>query len=103
MNTIGFEQAINIAKDELEKIQSDAADISVEQAVITDDDKLYEITLAYLIRNKDSSDITESTHKELPTAMQQLSLILQRKRVYKTFIVNATNGQFRGFKKFSEN
>ena len=54
MKEIDFQKAINIAKDELKKIQRDADNVNIEQAIISNDENLYEITLSYEIISKDN-------------------------------------------------
>ena len=100
MSSIDFQKAIVIAKEELRKIQVDATNINIEQAITSDNDKLYEITLSYEIMLKDKFSLDE---EKLPSNLQSLSRILRQKRVYKTFLINASDGKFRGFKIFSGN
>lgn len=108
--TLDFEKAIQIAKNELKKIQQDASAINVEQALISDDEKQYEITFSYQTElndklsanNKPSLTESLSINKDiLPTHLQSLSNILRRKRVYKTFLINIKDFKFRGFKNFN--
>jgi hypothetical protein len=100
MSSIDFQKAIVVAKEELRKIQVDATNINIEQAITSDNDKLYEITLSYEIMLKDKFSLDE---EKLPSNLQSLSRILRQKRVYKTFLINASDGKFRGFKIFSGN
>ena len=95
MSSIDFQKAIVVAKEELRKIQVDATNINIEQAITSDNDKLYEITLSYEIMLKDKFSLDE---EKLPSNLQSLSRILRQKRVYKTFLINASDGKFRGFK-----
>ena len=99
MEEISFQKAIQIAKDELKKIQRDAHTINVEQAIISDDEKLYEITLSYEILIKDN--LASNDEKlSVPTNLQSLSMLLGRRKIYKTFLINMHDGKFRGFKIF---
>ena len=100
MSSIDFQKAIDVAKEELKKIQVDATNINIEQAITSENDKLYEITLSYEIMLKDKFSLNE---EKLPSNLQSLSKILRQKRVYKTFLINASDGKFRGFKIFSGN
>ena len=96
MSSIDFQKAINIAKDELKKIQRDADNVNIEQAIISNDEKLYEITLSYEIISKDNL----SSNEKLPTNLQSLSMLLGRRKIYKTFLINTSDYKFRGFKFF---
>jgi hypothetical protein len=99
MEEVSFQEAIKIAKDELKKIQIDAHTVNVEQAIISDDEKLYEITLSYEILLKDN--LSPNDEKiPTPTNLQSLSMLLRKKRIYKTFLINMHDGKFRGFKIF---
>ncbi|MCT7519032.1 hypothetical protein [Aliarcobacter cryaerophilus] len=97
MKEIDFQKAIDVAKEELKKIQIDATNINIEQAIISDNEKFYEITLSYEISLKDN---LTSNEEKLPTNLQSLSMLLRKKRIYKTFLINTSNYKFRGFKIF---
>lgn len=96
MAKITFEEAINEAEKELKKIQKQADKVIVEQAFITDDNKFYEITFSYEIPPAPGDD------QHSLSGIEGLSFLLTNKRIYKTFLIDALTGEFKGFKIFRE-
>lgn len=95
---IEFKDAIKKAKSNLKDIQSFAEEINVEQAILNDETKQYEITLSYKISGKDHlNDEIKSPALEALYAMSSFG------RTYKTFLINKIDGSFKGFKVFKEN
>ena len=90
-----FDEAIQLVKTKLEELQSDATSIKVGQALIGDDNKRYEITFSYAIKQDDNLQLEQ---QEPYSNMAKLSSLLRQRKVYQTCLVHAKAGAFRGFK-----
>lgn len=92
-----WKEAIEIAKSKLKEIQNDVNDIIVEQAILNDINTQYEITLSYKTIGKDRL----SGEKE-NISLSVLYSLPSFGRIYKTFLINKSDGMFKGFKIFKE-
>lgn len=93
---IEFEQAIDIAVENVRKLVSSANSVSVEEVVLSQDEKTFEVTLSYKQIGQDklsTSDNSKGVHMGAALA----SFMDNRKR-YKTFLVDSASGRFKGFK-----
>lgn len=94
---LDFKQAIENAKKNLLDIQKSADGISVEQAVINDQEHLYEITLSYKVLDKDTPSDTQ-----IPPSLAAMYAMSSFGRKYQTFLIDKRDGSFKGFKIFKE-
>lgn len=92
---IDFAQAINVATDNVHKLVPRAEDITTEGAIISDDGKLYEVTLSYELKGPDFSDMKNVNN------MWALAQLMSKRREQKIFLIDASSGTFRGFKNIS--
>lgn len=90
---IEFDMAIDVAKENVKKLVPHAKDITVEGAIISDDGKLYEVTLSYELEDH---RLPENSSKD--NNLWTLARIMSKRREQKIFLVNSVNGLFRGFK-----
>lgn len=100
---IDFDKAVTIAKDNLLKLLPDAEEIKLEGVLISEDDKIFEVTYSYLsgldLENLDKNKNSKFS-KLLHNAgnFSTLAGLMRLRRDYKAFLVDAQNGSFRGFK-----
>ncbi|MFJ2364676.1 hypothetical protein ACIPIN_13440 [Pseudomonas sp. NPDC087697] len=95
---IDFDTAIAVALENITKLVKGAKNPVLEGIIISEDEKLYEITYSYDL---------DRTPTKIPTAgessaMLALAGLLGRRREYKVFLVDAHTGKFRGFKNYKE-
>jgi len=96
---IDFEQAIKIAQDNVEKLVKGARNFVLEGALISSDNKLYEIAISYDLGSVGGLELPK---KKDSTNLATLASLLGKRREYKVFLVDSQTGQFRGFKKYKE-
>lgn len=92
-----LKQAIETAKSSLNEIQGNVKNITVEQAILNEDKRLYEITLGYRVTGKDNLGDNEPKN-----ALAALYAVPSFGKVYKTFLIDQSTGEFKGFKIFNE-
>ncbi|WP_355581497.1 hypothetical protein [Xanthomonas cannabis] len=93
-----FQDAINIAIENAKELLNQATNFAVEEALLSDDDKRYEVTLSYDLKGRDplSGDNAKNNIKE--TGILQLARLMSYRKEYKTFLVDKRTGNFKGFK-----
>jgi len=94
---IDFDRAISVARESIHKLVPDANNIKLEEALISDNEKLFEITYSYdietmNIKNLDNLNNFKSNH------FKNLANIMGTRRQYKVFLIDAQSGKFRGFR-----
>lgn len=98
---IDFEQAIKIAQDNAEKLVKGAKDFVLEEALISSNNKLYEIAISYELGPIGGLELPKKP-RATTTNLATLASLLGKRREYKVFLVDSENGRFRGFKKYKE-
>ncbi len=93
-----FEDAIRVAKNKVKAFIPDSQNISLESAVLSDDQKVYEVTLSYDLRGEDPSVSHNGDGTNQENGLSQLVKIMGYRRKYKKFLIDYTTGDFRGFK-----
>ncbi|MFZ3192387.1 MAG: hypothetical protein WA154_04150 [Moraxellaceae bacterium] len=94
---ISFEQAIEIATTNASSLIEKSKNLSLEGILISEDGKLYEVSLSYDIEGENPASISKNTNEPVGHGLSQLIKVMSYRRQYKTFLVDAKNGEFRGF------
>lgn len=93
MSENGFNEAIKVAIQGARQLLPEAKNFTLEQILISEDGKNYEVTLSYIIpRAKD---------KEMNSQLKINPLfkrIMAEQKLYRVFLVNAETLRFRGFR-----
>lgn len=92
---ISFNKAIAIAQENVNQLVPGAQNIVLEEIIISDDEKMYEVTLSYDLERP----LTNPAPGTKPGALSGLAYILGKRKEYKVFLIDR-NGQFRGFKRY---
>lgn len=95
---ISFENAIEVAKANAKTLIENSKNIVLEGILISDDKKLYEVSLSYDLQGSDPFETKQSDDSSVSNNLSQLAKVLAYRRQYKTFLVDSQNGDFRGFK-----
>lgn len=95
LKMISFEKAIETAQKKLKELQPDADFIELEQALINENAKQYEVTFSYVVQHKDKLEVVKEASN---SGLARLSNLLRQRKVYKTFLITMKEGDFRGFK-----
>lgn len=90
----GFEEAISIAKDNVIKLIPNSKDVKLEGAIISSDNKFYEITLSYELSGAEIG----SNAKTDTNSLWALAQLMKTRREEKVFFVNRDSGEFFGFR-----
>lgn len=93
-----FQNAINIAIENAKNLINKETKFSVEEALLSDDNKNYEITLSYYLTGRDHLSGENINDSVRGTSILQLAKIMSYRKEYKTFIVDKKTGNFKGFK-----
>ncbi|MOA13028.1 hypothetical protein D3C78_1330570 [compost metagenome] len=92
MSEITFDEAVNIALNNAQKMLPKAKGFALEEALLSDDGKNYELTFSYIVEDHSIPDPTQ--RMEITHLLRQL----REKKEYRTFIVGRENGMFKGFR-----
>lgn len=95
---IDFSEAINVATQNAKLLVTNARNIELEGVVLSDDNKLYEVSLSYDMQGKDPLGIKEEESRTGAGNLYKLAKIMSYRREYKVFLVDRKTGQFKGFK-----
>lgn len=90
---IEFDEAISSARSNVQKLVADAKNIRLEEVLISEDEKLYEVTLSY-----DVSSPKDSLPAGRNSSLFALATIMGQRREHKVFLVDSQSGKFRGFR-----
>lgn len=96
MTAVDFNKAIQVAGAQLQEFVPSATNPEVEEAIISGDDKFYEITFSYEVPPRQAPPIIGEKNLSYITAL------MRQRREYKVFLVDAENFTFRGFRKYTE-
>lgn len=97
MQAADFSKAIQVAGARLNEFVPAATNPEVEEAILSRDNKLYEITFSYDVPPK----------QNLPGSLGEKNLayitaLMRQRREYKVFLVDAETLTFKGFRKYTE-
>jgi len=95
---IEFEEAINVATTNAKSLVKGASDFELEGVLLSNDEKLYEVTLSYNLSGKNPLDLENNSS----SGLIQLATLMGRRREYKVFLVDSSNGNFKGFKTYKD-
>ena len=95
---IDFEKAIDIAMKSATSLIENARNFSLEGVLLSDDNKLYEVSLSYDIEGKDPLGADQGKGLAGNSGLLQLAKIMSHRREYKIFLVDSSSGKFRGFR-----
>lgn len=98
---IDFEKAIRTARENVTKLVPQAKNLILEGAIISSDDKLYEIIFSYENNSITDEDILNPSKNGLSN-LQTLAMLMGKRRETKIFLVDKKDGKFRGFKKYKD-
>jgi hypothetical protein len=95
---IDFNEAIEVAMDNAKSLIVGARNIGLEGVLLSDNGKLYEVSLSYDLQGKDPLEpqLSDSSGN---SNLSQLVKIMSYRKQYKDFLVDSNTGEFRGFKK----
>ena len=93
---IDFKKAIRVATENAKSLINDARNISLEGVLISDDKRLYEVSLSYDIQGRDPLGVQQN--KNIANNLLELAKIMSYRKEYKIFLVDKESGEFRGFK-----
>lgn len=95
---IDFKEAIDIGTDNAKSLVPDAKNFVLEGVLLSDDNKLYEVTLSYDLQGKSPLELEEKDDSSYASDLFKLASLMSRRREYKIFLVDHASGQFKGFK-----
>jgi hypothetical protein len=95
---IEFQDAINIAIKNAKELLIQATNFAVEEALLSDDDKRYEVTLSYDFKGRDPLSGENANNNIQGAGILQLAKLMSYRKEYKTFLVDKRTGSFKGFK-----
>ncbi|VVP67774.1 hypothetical protein PS910_00255 [Pseudomonas fluorescens] len=96
MAELNFDAAVLVARSNIEKLVPKAKNVTLEEAMISSDGKLYEITFSYDLERENSASGAAVDN------IAKLASLMGRRREYKVFLVDAGNNEFRGFRAYKE-
>lgn len=91
---VDFQKAISVATVNAQALIQNASNFVLEGVLLSDDNKLYEVSLSYDIEGKDPLGGGNQGN----SGLLQLAKLMRYRREYKVFLVDKNDGQFRGFK-----
>lgn len=93
---IDFKRAEVVARQGFDDFVTGASNVTLEELVISDDNKRYEVTFSY--------DVDRSSNSALgaraKTPLFELASVLGKRKEFKTFLVSAEDGVLKGFKRY---
>lgn len=92
---IDFNKAIDVATTNAKVLIRNADNFVLEGVLLSDDNKLYEVSLSYDIHGKDPLSGTDQGRN---SGLAHLAYLMRYRRENKVFLVDKKSGQFRGFK-----
>ncbi|MCS3429878.1 hypothetical protein [Klebsiella sp. BIGb0407] len=92
MSNINFDDAISTAYTNAEKLLPEAKNFTLEEVLLSDDQKLFEVTLSYTIPGLSSASNIPNLN------INPLMRRLVDRKSYRVFLVDANTGVFRGFR-----
>lgn len=99
---IDFKKAIEIATENAKSLVPEAKNFVLEGAVLSSDDRFYEVTLSYDLQGKSPLELENTAGSNTPSNLFQLASLLSRRREYKVFLVDHKDGRFKGFKNYKD-
>lgn len=96
MAELDFDTAVQVARSNVEKLVPKAKNVTLEEAMISSDGKLYEVTFSYDLDREENPLGVRSDN------ISKLASLMGRRREYKVFLVDAYSKEFRGFRTYKE-
>lgn len=96
MHNLDFDKATKVARDNVEKLVPNAKNVTLEEAMISEDRKLYEVTYSYDI-DREYNPLGAGIDN-----ISKLAALMGRRREYKIFLVGSDDFQFRGFRNYNK-
>lgn len=93
-----FENAIEVATSRIKKLIPNSSNVTLEGVLISDDKKLYEVSLSYDLKGEDPFEAKRSDDMLLGSGLSQLAKVMGYRRQYKTFLIDYRTAEFRGFR-----
>ncbi|WEZ86486.1 hypothetical protein P3R38_13250 [Pseudomonas sp. NyZ480] len=97
MAKVDFNSAVSVARENVKTLVPSAENLTLEEALISQDGKMYEVTFSY-----DLDRDNPLRFGIAPDNISRLASLMGRRREYKVFLVDAHTGEFRGFRKYKE-
>lgn len=95
---VSFEKAIEVATSNVNSLIINSRNIGLEGILISDDKKLYEVSLSYDLKGEDPFEARQDNDMILGNGLSQLAKVMGYRRQYKTFLIDYGTGDFRGFR-----
>jgi hypothetical protein len=95
---VDFKKAIKIGTENAESLVPDAKNFVLEGVLLSNDNKLYEVTLSYDLQGISPLELGNKSADKTTSGLMQLASLMSRRRGYKVFLVDSASGQFKGFK-----
>lgn len=91
---IDFDKAIEVTQGSISKLIPNAKELTLEGVLMSDNDKVFEVTFSYLLENSPTDLRGDDNLNNLAV----LARIMGRRREHKVFLIDRSSGEFRGFK-----
>ncbi|CAG8865542.1 hypothetical protein PS627_01459 [Pseudomonas fluorescens] len=96
MAELNFDTTVLVARSNIEKLVPNAKNVTLEEAMISSDGNFYEITFSYDLDQEDNAIGVAADN------ISKLASLMERRREYKVFLVDAGSNEFRGFRAYKE-
>lgn len=93
-----FEKAIDVATSKVKTLIPNSSNVALEGILISDDKKLYEVSLSYDLKGEDPFEARQGDDMILGSGLSQLAKVMGYRRQYKTFLIDYNTDEFRGFR-----
>lgn len=94
--TISFEDAIKVAQKNFNLLYPTQREMRLEEAIITEDNKTYEITFSFTLPMTDEP--TDKKKNESPSIIDLFKGMDKHRRFRKVFLIDSIDGKFKGLK-----
>ena len=95
---IDFSEAIATATTNAQQLLKNASNFQLEEAVLSEDNKRYEVTISYDLNGRDPLSIANPKAQVPGGSLMQLAKLMSYRKEYKVFYVDRETGGFKGFR-----
>ena len=96
---IDFSKAVDVATENAKSLIKNANNFVLEGVLLSEDGKLYEVSLSYDIQGTDPlSGADKDSRLPENSGLFQLAQLMRYRREHRVFFVDSDSGKFRGFK-----
>lgn len=93
-----FNAAIATATTNAKQLLQNATNFQLEEAVLSADNKRYEVTISYDLNGRDPLSIVNPKTQAPGESLRQLARLMSYRKEYKVFYVDKATGDFKGFR-----